>query len=104
MLYVGDRVNTADNGVMLEIFQNFEYAMGGAAQSSPLFLAGVGIAIVLTGLCVWLGGLYIKTPFVGIIGSAGGFVLGAVVINRGPVPVAALAAVAALVCLPTGQT
>lgn len=84
---------------MLEIFQNFEYAMGGAAQSCPLVLAAVGIAVVLAGLCVWLGGLYIKKPLVGVIGGAGGFVLGATVINRGPVPVAALSAVAALVAI-----
>ncbi len=84
---------------MLEIFQNFEYAMGGAAQSCPLVLTAVGIAVVLAGLCIWLGGLYIKKPLVGIIGGAGGFVLGAVVIDRGPVPVAALAAVAALVAI-----
>ncbi len=84
---------------MLEIFQNFEYAMGGAAQSCPLVLAGVGIAVVLSGLCVWLGGLYIRKPLVGVIGAAGGFVLGVVVIDRGPMPVAALAAVAALVAI-----
>jgi hypothetical protein len=43
--------------------------------------------------------LYIKRLLVGIIGAAGGCVLGVVVINRGPVPVAALAAVTALVAI-----
>jgi len=96
---VRDRVDTADNGIMLEIFQNFEYAIGGAVQSNPLVLAGAGIAAVLAGLCVWLGGLRIRKILIGTTAAAGGCVLGVVVIDRGPVPAAALAAVAALVAI-----
>jgi len=84
---------------MLEIFQNFEYAIGGAAQSNPLVLAGAGVAAVLVGLCVWLGGLRIRIILVGTIAAAGGCILGVVVINRGPVAAAAVAAVAALVAI-----
>ncbi|MFH1719584.1 MAG: hypothetical protein ABIF19_19715 [Planctomycetota bacterium] len=96
---VRDRVDTADNGIMLEIFQNFECAMGGAAQSSPLVLIGPGIAAVLAGLFVWLGGLNLRKILVGIIAAAGGCVFGFVVIGRGPVPAAASAAAAALVAI-----
>lgn len=96
---VRDRVGTADNGVMLEIFQNFEYAIGGAVQSNPLVLAGLGTAAVLAGLCAWLGGLRIRTILIGTMAAAGGCVLGVVVIDRGPVPAAAVAAVAALIAI-----
>jgi len=84
---------------MVEIFQNFEYAIGGAVQSNPLVLAGLGIAAVLAGLCVWLGGLRIRIVVVGTIGAAGGFILGVVVIDRGPVAAAAAAGVAALAAI-----
>ena len=96
---VRDRVGTADNYVMVEIFQNFEYAIGGAVQSNPLVIAGLGIAAVLTGLCAWLGGLRIRIILIGAMAAAGGCVIGVVVIDRGPVPAAAVAAVAALAAI-----
>ena len=73
------RVSTAENGVMLEILQNFESTVGEAARLRPLVVVGSGAAAVAVGLCVWLGGLSLRKLLVGIagaiIGAALGFIL-----------------------------
>lgn len=91
------RINTAENGVMLEILQNFESTVGGAARLSPGVLIGPGAAAVVVGLFVWLGGLGLRKLFVAIAGVIGGGILGLVLIDGGLVPTVATAVVTAVI-------
>lgn len=90
------RISRADNGVMLDIFQNFE---GSAARLSPLVLIGSGAAAAAIGLLVWLGGLRFKRVLVAVAGAVCGGLLGFLVVRRGPVVSGVLAAVAAAVAV-----
>ena len=77
---------------MLEIARNFEQA---AAGFSPVFLIGLGVAAVLSGLFVWLGGLGLRKLLITIVGAAAGAVCGFFIIGRSVIPAVLLAGLAA---------
>jgi len=81
-------------GTMVEVLQNFEQA---ARRISPLILIGPGLAGVLLGLFVWLGGAGFKKYLLAVVGASTGAVLGFLVIGRNALWAAALAGVAAVV-------
>jgi signal transduction histidine kinase len=58
---------------MLEFAQNLEYA---ARNLRPLYQVGGGIACVVIGLLVWLGGSRFRVLLVGVIGAVVGGLLG----------------------------
>jgi len=93
---VSDRVHTAYKDIMLEIFQNFEQM---AAQFSPLVLIGSGVAAVLVGLFIWLGGLGLKRLLVAVAGAVTGGVLGFFVIGRNIISATISAVVAAIIAI-----
>jgi len=82
---------------MLETIQNFESVVGPAARDSPLYVIAPGIAAVVVGLFVWLGGLGFKRVLMAIAGAAGGAALGYFAIGRGVVPTAVSTGVAAVI-------
>ena len=54
---------------MLEVTQNFEQI---AARFSPIVLIGPGLAAVLLGLFVWLGGLGFRRVLAAVVGAVSG--------------------------------
>jgi len=64
---------------MFGLLQNFEQAAG---RFSPIVLIGPGIAIVLAGLFVWLGGLGFRKILAGVAGAVTGGACGLFVIRR----------------------
>lgn len=64
---------------MLEILQNFEQM---ASQFRPIILIGPGLAAVLIGLFIWLGGLGLRRLLVAAVGVVGGGVCGIFIIGR----------------------
>lgn len=78
---------------MLEVLQNFEQA---AVQFDSIVLVGFGLAAVLLGLFVWLGGLGFRKILVAVTGAVGGGVCGFFITGRN-VMLAMLLAVAAAV-------
>jgi len=64
---------------MFGLLQNFEQAAG---RFSPIVLIVPGIAIVLAGLFVWLGGLGFRRVLAGVAGAVTGGACGLFVIRR----------------------
>lgn len=84
---------------MLEIFQNFESALGGAARFRPIILIGPGLASVIVGLFVWLGGLGFRRLLVAIAGVVSGGIFGLFVISCNIMFAMVLAGLAALIAI-----
>jgi hypothetical protein len=81
---------------MLEILQDFEQA---AAKFRPMLLIGPGLAAVLLGLFIWLGGLGFRKILVALVGAVGGGICGFVFAGRNIAPVAIAAAIGAVVAV-----
>jgi len=81
---------------MLEIFQNFEQM---AARINPLVLIGAGVAALLVGLFIWLGGLSLGKEFVAIAGAVSGIIVGLYVIGRTTLSTLLAAAIAAVIAI-----
>jgi len=81
---------------MLEVLLNFERAAG---RLSPVVLLGPGVAAVLLGLFVWLGGLGLRKHLAAVAGTVSGGACGFFLIGRNALTAAALAAVAAVVAI-----
>jgi len=64
---------------MLEIARNFEQV---AARFNTIVLIGSGLAAVVLGLFVWLGGLGFRRVLAGIIGAIAGGVCGFIVSGK----------------------
>jgi hypothetical protein len=64
---------------MFGLLQNFEQVAG---WFSPIFLIGLGIALVLVGLFIWLGGLGLGKILSGAVGAVTGAVCGLFVIRQ----------------------
>ena len=79
---------------MFEILQNFEQA---AARFSPIVLIGPGIATVIVGLFVWLGGLGFRKVLAGVLGAVFGWICGFFISGRNIIAGAASAVVATFV-------
>lgn len=84
---------------MLEILESFESAMSGTERLSPAVLIGPGVAAVIAGLFVWLGGLGFKRVLAAIAGAICGGILASVAIGLTVVPMAASVVVAVIVAL-----
>jgi len=80
---------------MLEILQDFESAIGGTVRLSPLILVGPGLAAVIVGLFIWLGGLGFRKLLVAVTGAICGGILGFFAIGQNIVSAAFSAALAA---------
>ena len=89
-------VGSVCKGVMLEIFQNFEQM---TARFSPWVLIVPGVAALLVGLLIWLGGLSLGKLFVAIAGAASGFIVGLFVIGRNAFSALLSAAVATVIAI-----
>lgn len=81
---------------MLEIFKNFEQI---AAQFSPSVLIGPGVAGILVGLFIWLGGMGLKRPLVAVAGAVTGSIFGFFVIGRNIISATVSAAIAAIIAI-----
>src|SRR3990172_7449861 len=77
---------------MVDILQSFEQASG---RLSPLVLIGPGIAAVVIGLFVWLGGVGFRKWVLGIAGGLSGALAGFFVFGLNPLLTAAFAGIAA---------
>jgi hypothetical protein len=82
--------------IMLEILQDFEQA---AARFAPLVLIVPGLAAVVIGLFVWLGGLGFRKLLLGAAGATAGGACGFFLIGRNLAAAAILAGLAALVAI-----
>ena len=81
---------------MIQIFQNFEQL---AARFNPTVLIGSGIAILILGLLIWLGGLGLRKILISLAGLGGGIILGLFVIGRNLFAASLSGALAALIAL-----
>lgn len=81
---------------MLELLQNFEQA---AARFSPVILIAPGLAVLLLGLFVWLGGLGFKRHLLAVAGALGGGICGSLVLGRNILSAVALAVIAAVIAM-----
>jgi len=76
---------------MLEIFQNFESAVGTPAKLNPAVLIGPGLAAVLLGLFIWLGGMGFRRLLAATIGLVTGAICGFFIAGRNGFAAVALA-------------
>jgi len=81
---------------MLEIFQNFEQS---AVRFSPTVLIGPGLAAVLVGLFVWLGGLGFRKLLIAVAGAVSGGICGFFIVGRNIMPAIILASLAAVIAI-----
>ncbi len=81
---------------MLEIARNLEQI---AARFNAIVLVGTGLAAVLAGLFVWLGGLGFRKVLAAIVGAVSGGICGFFIIGRNIIPVMALASLAAVIAV-----
>ena len=77
---------------MVDTLQSFEQACG---RLSPLVLIGPGIAAVVIGLFLWLGGVGFRKWLLGIAGGLTGALVGFFVFGLNPLLTAAFAGIAA---------
>lgn len=81
---------------MLEIAQHLEQM---AVWFKPIVLIGPGLAAVLLGLFVWLGGLGFRRALVAIVGAVSGGICGFFISGRNMMPVMISAGVAAVIAI-----
>ena len=81
---------------MIEIFQNFEQV---AARFNSSVLIGSGVAILILGLLIWLGGLGLRKIFITLAGLGGGIAVGLFVVGRNFFATSFSGALAALIAL-----
>ncbi len=80
---------------MLQILQDLESAIGGTAGLSPVVLLGPGLACVVIGLFIWLGGLGFRNLLLPTAGAITGAVCGFFIIGQNLISVVFSAALAA---------
>jgi hypothetical protein len=80
---------------MLQILRDLESAIGGTVGLSPVVLVGPGLAAVLVGLFIWLGGLGFRKLLLPAAGAITGAVCGFFIIGQNLISVVFSAAVAA---------
>jgi len=84
---------------MLEILQDFEYALGGRVRLSPVVLVGPGLVCVIAGLFIWLGGLGFRKILVAVAGAITGGICGFFAIGQNIISAAFTAALAAALAM-----
>lgn len=82
--------------VMLEILQNFERAL---SKLAPIVVILPGLAAVVAGLFVWLGGLGFKRLLAGLIGAVAGGSAGFFLGTHNVVSIAIAGAIVALIAI-----
>jgi len=86
----------AVKAVMLEILQNFERA---TPKLAPVVVILPGLAGVVVGLFIWLGGLGFKRPLLGLIGAIAGGIAGFFLVGHNVASIAAAAGIAGLIAI-----
>jgi hypothetical protein len=81
---------------MLRIFQNFEQT---AVQLNPIVLIGPGLAAVLVGLFIWLGGLGFRRLLVAVAGAVSGGICAFFIVGRNIRVAIILAGAAAVIAI-----
>ena len=81
---------------MLEIAQHLEQI---AVWFKPVVLIGPGLAAVLLGLFVWLGGLGFRRTLVAIVGAVSGGVCGFFIAGRNIPPAMISACIAVVIAI-----
>lgn len=81
---------------MLEIFQNFEQV---AARFAPITLIVPGLAVIIVGLFVWLGGLGFRRLLIALVGVISGGICGFFLISRNIIAATVAAGLAALIAI-----
>ena len=81
---------------MLEIFQDFEQV---AARFAPLVLVAPGLAAIIVGLFIWLGGLGFRRLLVALMGAISGGICGFLLSSRNIISVTISAGLAALIAI-----
>jgi len=81
---------------MFEIARNLEQV---AVRFNPAVLIGPGLATVLLGLFVWLGGLGFRRALVAIVGGVSGGICGFFISGRNIVPAMFSAGIAAVIAI-----
>ena len=84
---------------MLEILQDFESAIGGGVRLSPLVLVGPGLAAVIAGLFIWLGGLGFRKLLVAVAAAICGGICGFFAIGQNIISTAFAAVLAAALAM-----
>jgi len=82
--------------VMLEILQDFERA---APKLAPVVVILPGLAAVVAGLFVWLGGLRFKRLLAGLIGAIAGGIAGFFLASRNIASITVTAGIGALIAI-----
>ena len=81
---------------MIGIFQNFEQV---AARFNPSVLICSGVAILILGLLLWLGGLGLRKVLFSLVGLGGGLLVGLFVVGRNFFSASFMGGFAALIAL-----
>jgi hypothetical protein len=81
---------------MFELLQSFEQT---AARFSPIVLIGPGVAVVLIGLFVWLGGLGFRRVLAAVLGAITGWICGFFIVGRNMMAASTSAVVAAVIAI-----
>jgi len=81
---------------MLEIFQNFEQV---TARFTPLVLIVPGLAAIIVGLFIWLGGLGFRRLLVALMGAISGGICGFFLSSRNIISVTIAAGLAAIIAI-----
>lgn len=81
---------------MLEIAQNFEQTV---AKFSPVVLIGPGLAAVLVGLFIWLGGLGFRKVLAAAIGAISGGICAFFITGRNIILAGAIAGISAVIAV-----
>ena len=81
---------------MFQILQEFEQT---AARFSPVVLIAPGVATVIIGLFIWLGGLGLRRALAVVLGAIAGWICGYFIAGRNIMAAAASAVVAAVIAV-----
>ena len=81
---------------MFQILQDFELTAG---RFTPIVLIGPGVAAVIIGLFVWLGGLGFRRALAVVLGAVTGWISGYFIAGRNIMAAAASAVVAAVIAV-----
>jgi len=82
-----------------DMFEIAQYLEQTAVRLNPAVLIGLGLAAVLLGLFVWLGGLGFRRVLVAIVGAVSGGICGFFITARNVIPATVSAVIAAVIAI-----